>query len=457
MNDKHLTNTFQSNQYDTQPYYNKLWQQSNETFNEDTYNNTNNQLNRLQAWLKHPFDEYDNLRWNSQLLCNTMKASKGSYSTNSESILTIPPTISTVGTKNGIIFSPLESSSSISPNTIECINMKPISNNNDIEHFNDCELKQYQNNHRQNTLFNQPQHSHQNYKFIKSSFDYLNNNKSSKQILNTEEASIKLTNNKTESYQRTMKYNNGHIKKPLNAFMLFMKEMRSQVIAECTLKESAAINQILGRKWHALSSEAQAKYYKLAKQEKELHQRLYPGWSARDNYATQVKRRSRATKMNHTNLEHEYMTSNGLCHSTVPLNKIDTTTTTTTTTPTTKTTSDYERLYSLNQSTTFPYSQFNNNNNNLIYRNLLTLNNSTELNSIQSSSINPYSQLQSMNKSMKVDYAIDSLVDLNYDPYKVPEMIHEHDTISSGTSSQMNDNNHHQHQNDIFMTSNEYT
>ena len=30
--------------------------------------------------------------------------------------------------------------------------------------------------------------------------------------------------------------------------MLFMKEMRSKVVDECTLKESAAINQILGRK-----------------------------------------------------------------------------------------------------------------------------------------------------------------------------------------------------------------
>lgn len=39
-----------------------------------------------------------------------------------------------------------------------------------------------------------------------------------------------------------------HIKKPLNAFMLYMKEMRAKVVAECTLKESAAINQILGRR-----------------------------------------------------------------------------------------------------------------------------------------------------------------------------------------------------------------
>lgn len=39
-----------------------------------------------------------------------------------------------------------------------------------------------------------------------------------------------------------------YVKKPLNAFMLFMKEMRQKVIEESTLKESAAINQILGRK-----------------------------------------------------------------------------------------------------------------------------------------------------------------------------------------------------------------
>lgn len=45
-----------------------------------------------------------------------------------------------------------------------------------------------------------------------------------------------------------------HVKKPLNAFMLYMKEMRAKVVAECTLKESAAINQILGRRVRACIS-----------------------------------------------------------------------------------------------------------------------------------------------------------------------------------------------------------
>lgn len=82
-----------------------------------------------------------------------------------------------------------------------------------------------------------------------------------------------------------------HIKKPLNAFMLYMKEMRAKVVAECTLKESAAINQILGRRWHSLSREEQAKYYELARKERQLHSQLYPGWSARDNYGKRKKRK----------------------------------------------------------------------------------------------------------------------------------------------------------------------
>ncbi|XP_058466281.1 protein pangolin, isoforms A/H/I/S-like [Malaya genurostris] len=87
-----------------------------------------------------------------------------------------------------------------------------------------------------------------------------------------------------------------HIKKPLNAFMLYMKEMRAKVVAECTLKESAAINQILGRKWHSLSREEQSVYYDKARQERQLHMEMYPGWTARDNYGYGAKKKRKAKK-----------------------------------------------------------------------------------------------------------------------------------------------------------------
>nr|NP_999640.1 HMG protein Tcf/Lef [Strongylocentrotus purpuratus]AAD45010.1 HMG protein Tcf/Lef [Strongylocentrotus purpuratus] len=90
-----------------------------------------------------------------------------------------------------------------------------------------------------------------------------------------------------------------HIKKPLNAFMLYMKEMRASVVKECTLKESAAINQILGRRWHALTREEQAKYYELARKERQLHMQLYPGWSARDNYAIHGKKKKKKRDKSH--------------------------------------------------------------------------------------------------------------------------------------------------------------
>ncbi|XP_017878006.1 uncharacterized protein LOC108623756 isoform X2 [Ceratina calcarata] len=88
-----------------------------------------------------------------------------------------------------------------------------------------------------------------------------------------------------------------HIKKPLNAFMLYMKEMRAKVVAECTLKESAAINQILGRRWHALGREEQAKYYELARRERQLHMQLYPDWSSRAN-TNRTKKRKRKQDTN---------------------------------------------------------------------------------------------------------------------------------------------------------------
>ncbi|XP_035002069.2 transcription factor 7-like 2 isoform X9 [Hippoglossus stenolepis] len=119
-----------------------------------------------------------------------------------------------------------------------------------------------------------------------------------------------LNSKQSEAKKEEEKKKQVHIKKPLNAFMLYMKEMRAKVVAECTLKESAAINQILGRRWHALSREEQAKYYELARKERQLHMQLYPGWSARDNYAANQqgkrKKRKREKQQAESNEHREY-------------------------------------------------------------------------------------------------------------------------------------------------------
>jgi len=84
-----------------------------------------------------------------------------------------------------------------------------------------------------------------------------------------------------------------HVKKPLNAFMIYMKEQRPVVQAECTLKESAAINQILGRRWHALSREEQGAYYERAREEKARHSLQHPNWSPRESYRQGPKKKKR--------------------------------------------------------------------------------------------------------------------------------------------------------------------
>lgn len=49
--------------------------------------------------------------------------------------------------------------------------------------------------------------------------------------------------------------------------------------------------------WHKLTKSEQAVYYQMAQKEREKHMELYPGWSARDNYALRKNRKSKKPKL----------------------------------------------------------------------------------------------------------------------------------------------------------------
>ncbi|KAK2820395.1 hypothetical protein Q5P01_023354 [Channa striata] len=101
--------------------------------------------------------------------------------------------------------------------------------------------------------------------------------------------------------KRKRKYNKPHdedqpyIKKPLNAFMLFLKEQRQNVVAEIKIRDNATVNCILGQRWALLSQDEKAKYYEQAEKEKLLHAMQNPGWSSSDNYGKKRKRQRRKT------------------------------------------------------------------------------------------------------------------------------------------------------------------
>lgn len=90
------------------------------------------------------------------------------------------------------------------------------------------------NHHLNNLSNNRLNHLNQSNCSNSSSGHHSNNN-----LRNIDDDSRSVSSNNSN--------NMSHVKKPLNAFMLYMKEQRPRVVNEFTLKESAAINQILGK------------------------------------------------------------------------------------------------------------------------------------------------------------------------------------------------------------------
>ncbi|XP_030602913.1 transcription factor 7-like 1 isoform X1 [Archocentrus centrarchus] len=81
-----------------------------------------------------------------------------------------------------------------------------------------------------------------------------------------------------------------YVKKPPNAFMLFLNEERPKVKAELINSSSAAVNAVVGERWKSLPKAQQAKYYEQAEEERMLHAQQHPQWSSKDNYAKKRRR-----------------------------------------------------------------------------------------------------------------------------------------------------------------------
>lgn len=108
-----------------------------------------------------------------------------------------------------------------------------------------------------------------------------------------------------------------YVKKPQNAFMLFMKEQRPNIAPELWRKGSGAVNAVLGKmvwliyicitnlikqfslwkfildvcaifcpQWKSLSKEEQSKYFVEAETERMLHKMEHPEWTNRENYVS---------------------------------------------------------------------------------------------------------------------------------------------------------------------------
>ncbi|XP_061636587.1 transcription factor 7-like 1 isoform X2 [Phyllopteryx taeniolatus] len=82
-----------------------------------------------------------------------------------------------------------------------------------------------------------------------------------------------------------------YIKKPLNAFLIFLKEHRANVKKIFKDKDSATVNKVLGQMWKSLTLIQKEKYFRESDRLNEEHVRKYPEWSCRDNYGKKRKRK----------------------------------------------------------------------------------------------------------------------------------------------------------------------
>ncbi|XP_028319336.1 transcription factor 7-like 2 [Gouania willdenowi] len=81
-----------------------------------------------------------------------------------------------------------------------------------------------------------------------------------------------------------------YVKKPLNAFMLFLKEHRKSAEEELGLRTSAAVNKLLGQRWKSLSAKAKENFTVWAEMESLLHAVEHPDWTSKTNYGNKRKR-----------------------------------------------------------------------------------------------------------------------------------------------------------------------
>ena len=78
--------------------------------------------------------------------------------------------------------------------------------------------------------------------------------------------------------QNKSKPEKDHIRRPMNAFMIFCKRHRPLLQKQYPNQDNRTISKILGEQWYALSPEQKKQYAMLASEVKEAHFRAHPDW-----------------------------------------------------------------------------------------------------------------------------------------------------------------------------------